>query len=127
MAPTVASYFAVVGEGTAWPHEKCVAIRDVKDGTSNTLVCVEVRNSGVHWLEPSDVNFQELREDAFGKMFEPAHIWSDDYFWQPDLKLPGSVLYLDGHAGIIPTSTPPDIVEGLLTIDGGGDVTDPRY
>jgi hypothetical protein len=51
------SYVAVVGPATAWPGSKCVRFQDIKDGTSDTILLVEVANSTINWMEPRDMSF----------------------------------------------------------------------
>ena len=44
---------------TAWPGDKQVRFGDIKDGSSNTILLVEVGNSNINWLEPRDMAFEE--------------------------------------------------------------------
>ena len=61
-APGMTNYVAITGPGTAWPgpnqHSR---FSDFKDGTSNTLVVVEIRNSDIHWMEPRDLDIRSLK------------------------------------------------------------------
>ena len=57
---TSTSYVAVVGPETAWPESGTTAIRDISDGTSNTILVVEVANSGIHWMEPRDLHVVQM-------------------------------------------------------------------
>ena len=57
---TLTSYVAVVGPETAWPGSRSTAIGDIKDGTSTTLMIVEVANSGIHWMEPRDLHVEQM-------------------------------------------------------------------
>ncbi|MBI3467166.1 MAG: DUF1559 domain-containing protein, partial [Planctomycetes bacterium] len=50
------NYLAVVGPETIWPGDKPVAIRQIRDGVSNTIALVEVANSGIQWMEPRDLD-----------------------------------------------------------------------
>src|SRR5262249_28073198 len=54
------SYVAVLGPETAWPGDKPTKIRDFTDGTSQTLLVVEVANSGIHWMEPRDLHVLQM-------------------------------------------------------------------
>jgi type II secretory pathway pseudopilin PulG len=54
------SYVAVVGPHTMWPENSCVSVSDVPDGTSLTLHVAEVRNSGIHWMEPRDLHLGQM-------------------------------------------------------------------
>ncbi len=49
------SYLAVNGPGTIWRHDAATTFADITDGVAETLVFVEVANSGIHWLEPCDI------------------------------------------------------------------------
>jgi hypothetical protein len=60
---TLTSYLAVVGPGTAWPGEKSRTFRDIKDGTSQTLLVVESHNSGIHWMEPRDLHTGQMARE----------------------------------------------------------------
>ena len=57
--PSATNYVAVVGAATAWPGDKQVRFGDIKDGSSNTILLVEVGNSNINWLEPRDMAFEE--------------------------------------------------------------------
>jgi prepilin-type processing-associated H-X9-DG protein len=50
------TYQVFVGPGTIFPGGKPVAIQDVLDGTSNTLLVVEAQNP-VPWTAPQDIPF----------------------------------------------------------------------
>ena len=51
------NYVAVVGPATAWPGGKCARFQDIKDGTSDTILLVEVADSTINWMEPRDMSF----------------------------------------------------------------------
>jgi prepilin-type processing-associated H-X9-DG protein len=54
------SYVAVVGPDTAWPGARSTKLGDITDGTSNTLLVVEVADSGIHWMEPRDLHVLQM-------------------------------------------------------------------
>src|SRR5205823_4350421 len=54
------SYVAVVGPETAWPGKQTRRTEDVADGTSSTLLVVEIANSGIHWMEPRDLHVLQM-------------------------------------------------------------------
>jgi prepilin-type processing-associated H-X9-DG protein len=60
---TETSYVMIVGEGTVGgePNEG-VSYKDITDGTSRTIMAIEVAESGIPWLEPRDVTVQEAVE-----------------------------------------------------------------
>ncbi len=57
---TMTNYVAVVGPETAWPEQGAMTIDDFTDGTSNTILLVEVANSGIHWMEPRDLHVLQM-------------------------------------------------------------------
>lgn len=56
---TNTSYLLVTGEGSAWWKDWAPDIPDFPDGTSNTIAVVEVANSGIHWMEPRDLDISQ--------------------------------------------------------------------
>jgi hypothetical protein len=58
-AGTGASYFVIVGQKTVFPSAKPIAIKDIPDGTVNTILVVEATESGINWLEPRDMSYEE--------------------------------------------------------------------
>lgn len=57
---TETDYVAVVGPGTMWPGERSVTLDDITDGPGSVIAVVEVRNSGIHWLEPRDLHILQM-------------------------------------------------------------------
>ena len=52
------SYVAPVGEETAFPGHRGVEFKEIKDGTSNTILVVEVNDEhAVIWTRPEDLDF----------------------------------------------------------------------
>lgn len=51
-------FVAVVGPETAWPGSKPIKINDIKDGTANTVMVVEV-STPVPWFAPVDFDFED--------------------------------------------------------------------
>jgi len=54
------SYMVITGPGTLFDGDKSVPIKDIQDGTSNTIMVVEVANAAVNWLEPTDLDVNQL-------------------------------------------------------------------
>jgi hypothetical protein len=113
---THTSYVAVVGPGTAWPGEKAIQLGDIKDGTSSTLLVVEVHNAGIHWMEPRDLHLGQMPlaiNPPRGQGISSEH--------------PSGVqaAFADGRVQFLLNTTPPDTLRGLLTIDGGETVVVP--
>lgn len=56
------NYLAVVGDATAWRGSTGVAISEFVDGTSETVVLMEVVDSSIHWMTPEDLSLDEALE-----------------------------------------------------------------
>lgn len=64
-ASTMTSYVAVAGVGTIWEGKRHMRMYDITDGTSNTMMFMETKGAGVHWMEPRDLDLS-----AFTSMVE---------------------------------------------------------
>jgi hypothetical protein len=81
---TTTNYLAVVGSQTMWPGAEGRRLADIKDSTSHTILIVENKGLGVHWMEPRDLDFEamDLRIDSpngISSWYEsPAVVTADD-------------------------------------------------
>ncbi len=105
------SYVRVVGEGTlgGQPNEE-VRIADILDGTSNTILVIEVAGTGISWTEPRDITLEEavtFITDPDSSPFEQTHFDGVN------------VLMADGRAQFLPNSIDPQVLRALLTRDDG--------
>jgi hypothetical protein len=57
------NYVAVVGEGTAFPGDRTTRLADFRDGLENTILLMEVANTGIHWMEPRDLRLDSISAD----------------------------------------------------------------
>jgi hypothetical protein len=109
-AGTSTSYVAVVGPQTAWPGAKATKQAQFTDGFAQTLLVVEVQNSGIHWSEPRDLDFAQMPlaiNAKSGKGISSSH--------------PGTAhaCTVDKDVVILRETLPPDVIRALLTIAGG--------
>ena len=58
-AQNVTSYVAVTGDGTVWPEEGTTSLRDMTDGSWNTILLVECDARNTAWTKPEDISFDE--------------------------------------------------------------------
>ena len=59
-APGMTNYLTVRGPNTAFPGDKGITVADITDGTSNTIMAVEVSDKkAVIWTKPDDFEFDE--------------------------------------------------------------------
>jgi hypothetical protein len=109
---TMTCYVAISGDHTALGAGKCVKLGDIKDGTSNTLMVVEACGMNIPWLKP-----QDLDENAVTGVGGPNGMSS---------KHVGGVHALlgDGSVRFISNNVSPDIIQALITRDGGEQLGD---
>jgi len=110
---TDTSYVVVVGPNTMFPGAKAVTWRDVPDGDANTLMVVEVANSGIHWMEPRDLDITQMPltvNPPKGKGVSSNH---------PDGP---HAIFADGHVKLLDDGVTPKQLKAMLTRDGGEEV-----
>jgi len=108
--PTETSYVAVVGHDTIWPGTGKVNDSKITDGLSNTLILVEVANSGINWMEPRDLDFGNRSpgiNPSSGLGVSSSH--------------PGfvCVTFADGRSTTLEQTITEEQLQALLTIAGG--------
>jgi hypothetical protein len=102
---TLTSYVAVAGPETAWPGPKCVKFKDVTDGTSNTLMVAEIAESGIHWLEPRDLNTATMSLSVNADDKQGVSSLHRETSWRRGL-LGAHIRMADGGVRFLPTNTP---------------------
>jgi prepilin-type processing-associated H-X9-DG protein len=103
------TYMAIVGPGTIFPGEKGVSLQNVTDGTSNSIAFVEVKPSGKSWMEPVDLDLNQLQ---FVPNQSPTEMGSFH---------PGGIMaaMADGSVRFISNSADPNMLRNLTTISDG--------
>jgi len=61
LAPTETNYMVITGPETVFDGVKAARFADIKDGTSNTILVVEVVGTGVNWAEPVDLDASNMQ------------------------------------------------------------------
>jgi hypothetical protein len=103
------SYVVVTGSQTAFPAPRSLKADDIGDGTSNTLLAIEVADSGIPWMAPVDFHFDQMS----------FHV-NDGSRRGPGSRLGGArVAYLDETIRHIPDDFPPERLRSILTANGG--------
>ncbi len=124
--PLETNYVAVVGPHTAWPEAKPRNLSQFADGTSQTLLVVEVHDSGISWLEPRDLHMVQMPltiNPPRGQGVSSRH-------GSPQDKGRGNcaqAAFCDGHMEVLPSDLPPSTLRALLTADGGEDLGQDTY
>ena len=104
------SFLMVVGPGTFSDGPRATKGRDITDGTSHTIAAAETTNSGIHWMEPRDFDFNTMSlriNDPVGMSIRSNH--------------PGvaNALMADGSVQSISEDINPEALKALMTIAGG--------
>lgn len=110
------NYVLITGPRTAFPDNKPASWRDIKDGSSNTIIMLEINESDIAWTEPRDLTIDEAialfnRPEAVRRKHPTNHEGGR------------MVAFADGHVEFAKEDTPPDVLRALFTIDDGIAVT----
>lgn len=109
-----ASQVVFVGPHAAFDGPRTRTEKDFSDGTSNTMLGGEISHSGIHWMEPRDLNVEGMSfkiNDPNGIGLRSNHSRGVNVFFAD-----GSVRSLNEHID-------PMVLKALITIDGGEDVS----
>ncbi len=108
--PTLTSYVAIVGPGTAFPGSKTTKLGDIHDGTAGTILVAEVSNVDIAWTEPRDLDVKTMS-------------WVIDDPSKPGISSPHyggpAVVFADSSYRRLSTYHPPDELKAMTTINGG--------
>jgi prepilin-type processing-associated H-X9-DG protein len=102
------NYMVITGPGTVFEGSQSTSIREIPDGTSNTLLVVEVGATGTNWAEPVDL-------DA-GSLTLPFAQGG-----QPGSYHPGGInaALCDGSVRFLSDTLSPSVLHALITRAGG--------
>ena len=71
-------YVVIVGSKTAFPGSRSTTFDEMEDGRENSILVVEIMNSNIHWMEPRDLNFDEMSflvNDSRKPSISSPHPW----------------------------------------------------
>lgn len=109
------SYVAIVGYRTMWPGSKGRSLGAVADGIANTLLVAEVQSSGIHWMEPRDLDHfamaLTISQGPRGRNLSSGHGRG------------ANVAMADGSVHFLPETTSVEQLDALLSAAGGEPVT----
>ncbi len=113
---TETNYVMIVGEESLSQGSNSVELAQIDDGTSNTIMVVEVVDSGIQWTEPRDLKANEITFRI-----------NDDQRLGIGSRHPGgaNVLLCYGVVTFLAETTEPELVRSLMTIAGGEEVSVP--
>ncbi|MBC8116445.1 MAG: DUF1559 domain-containing protein [Candidatus Saccharimonas sp.] len=99
-------YATFTGDNTVLGAGKCVSLRDVTDGTSNTLMIVEACRLNIPWMKPQDIDAA-----TFTRIGDPNGVSS--------FHTGGAhVLMADGSVRFVSVNVDPNVVKALITHNG---------
>lgn len=108
---TQTSFVAIVGPETAWPGTGSATLDTIAagDGTAQTLLLAEVVASGIHWMEPRDLELSRMAptiNPRTGHGISGYHRGS------------ANVAFVDGRVKPLSENLPAATLRALLTIKG---------
>ena len=102
----------IYGEACVFQGAKSRSIRDVTDGTSNTLLVGEVLDTGVHWARPVDLFFNDLTNVGHSGSFNSRH---QNYV---------QAAMVDGSTRTLNRKMDESLFRALVTADSGENVSE---
>jgi prepilin-type processing-associated H-X9-DG protein len=102
---TATNVVAVVGPGTPWPGTTPGCSKNCTKGASQTALLVEVANSGIHWMEPRDLelsSFDRTIDSRSGRGISSNHAAG------------ANVAMADGSVRCLAPNTAPEVLEAML-------------
>lgn len=107
----VTGYLAMTGPGLIFDEDHTTSIRNITDGTSNTIMVVEAADAGVNWLEPTDLDIDNIsftiNDPNTGAAIASGHVNK------------ANVLYADGSVHQLAVGIDPQMLYALFTKAGG--------
>jgi prepilin-type processing-associated H-X9-DG protein len=104
------TYVMIVGPETISDGTKATSIAEITDGTFETILVVEAAGTGINWLDPRDLNADEI-----------DYLINDPVDGGIGSEHPGgaNVLFCDGAVMFLEGMVDPEQVEAMCTISGG--------
>jgi hypothetical protein len=134
------NYFAVIGPQTAWPEDRGLALSEITDDRSRTILLLEVAEWVVPWGEPQDLTFDEAFQiltgnpspsarfagtPLLGPVHPVVHSHHGDvgYFYKKKESSRGvHAAFADGKVRFLPLPLPDEMAKALLTANAGDEV-----
>jgi hypothetical protein len=115
------AYSMPTGPHTVGESSTGTPLKDISDGTSNTLLVVEACGSQILWTEPRDVDagVQPTGINLDGVKRGQSAGWISGYH-----RNGAHVLLADGTVRFLAAKTDPAVLKKLATMDDGGEVGD---
>jgi prepilin-type processing-associated H-X9-DG protein len=108
--PDAPSYMVIVGREGIFEGEKANRMADIRDGTSNTILVVEVAGATSHWMAPVDLNAEAIHQ--------PINAAGDGTGISSNHPGGANVAMADGSVRLLSDSLPLETLRQLFTKDG---------
>lgn len=108
------SYMLITGPGTLFEEGKDISFADCTDGTANTILAVEVVNSGVNWMQPVDLDIRNMIFKINGGGFGISSPWKGG----------ANVAFADGHVAFLSEKLLESTLKAMITRAGGETIDD---
>lgn len=112
------SYVAIVGEDTVWPGQEARAIREILDGSANTLLVCELSDRDIAWTEPTDVSYSSAIDllTARDPDLYSGHVYQNFFY---ESSYGRQIAIADGSVHFLGNGIGPEDASRLLTINDG--------
>jgi type II secretory pathway pseudopilin PulG len=130
------NYFAIIGSQTAWPEDRGLALNEITDGRSRTILILDVAGWNVPWGEPRDLTYDEAFNILIGDPrpssrfaavpYGPvihSHHGDSGFFYKKQEPASGvHAAFADGTVRFLPVPLPKEMAKALLTANAGDQV-----
>jgi hypothetical protein len=116
------SYAIPHGPRGIWRNQGPLGIKQITDGTSNTLAVVEACGQNIVWNEPRDI---DLVQTPFSVNARGTRPFESPSFGSSYHRGGVDALLADGSVRFLPSSIDPVVLRALTTADGGEGVSPP--
>ena len=118
------AYAAVSGPQTAFPNGKALQIRQITDGTSNTIVYGEAPGLKIVWTEPRDI---DISRESIGINLPGLRRGESPGTLSSYHRDGAHVVLADGSVRFISNGVKPMVLRALLTANGGESLVGEKY
>ncbi|MDA1052074.1 MAG: DUF1559 domain-containing protein [Planctomycetota bacterium] len=103
------NYMVIVGPGAIFDDDKLCSFSDILDGSSNTILVVEVEGQQVPWMEPTDLSLDQMQMAINSRPTEPGSNHLGGF----------QAALADGSVHFIADSIDPTMLRNLITRGDG--------
>lgn len=111
------SYAMIVGPHAISDGPTSHSMADIKDGASKTIIVAEAAGADIDWMEPRDLATEAMTFQLNAYSRDPQQSNKTDISSEHSGTI--NVLQCDGTVRFLSTSVKREVLEALMTIDGG--------